>query len=380
MEYLKFNILLMLGCMLVSLSSYAEIEFNGFMTVGGGQMIDDDEISEYAGFDGKWKSDPDTVFGLQVSSPLGEKLKATAQFIARGEDGYDIEAEWAYLTYSVNDSLDLRAGRLRSPLFGYSDYLDVGFAYPFIRPPTEVYRILFTTVTGVDANYSTSFGAWDATFQGFYGRMEASVNLAGEEVPFDLPDFMGVNMTLTYDWLSFRASYNNAPDATIPAPAALQPLLDGITAAGFPSVADALDINGEKATFWGMGVNIDYEGWLAAGEYTEILFDDQSLLSDDDAWYLMLGKRMGNFTLHVTYQEKNQKPDMEFLEEIPAGVAPALDGLRAVISGAVRQSKNKVTTFGVRYEVTPSAALKVEYAHINFDNLDQTGGLLSFSV
>ncbi|MBV1877634.1 MAG: hypothetical protein KUG79_08330 [Pseudomonadales bacterium] len=375
--------ILLLSLLFTAISSYGEITYNGFLSVGGGQLIDDDEITSYAGFDGKWKSDPDTVFALQISAPLSDKLKGTAQFIAKGSDSYNVEAEWAYVTYNISDQWDVRAGRLRAPLFSYSDFLDVGYAYPFIRPPTEVYRILFTTITGVDTLYNTSFGNWDANFQFYYGRLDASTFLAGEELFFDLADFTGVNAVFTYDWLSFRATYNLAPKLTIPLPAAARGLLDAIAGSGFPTVAEALDVVDETGAFYGVAMNIDLHDWLLSVEYTEVDFEDQSLFSDDEAWYFLVGKRMGDFTYHITYEYRKQTPDLGFLDGFADDSVIALLGglpLKPTVLASVRQAENNVLTFGVRYDFTPGASLKVEFADIEFENLNQDGTLISFSV
>ncbi|MBV1877632.1 MAG: hypothetical protein KUG79_08320 [Pseudomonadales bacterium] len=394
MRFLR-NILLTIICTLFVIpTSWAEIEFAGFMSVGGGQLIDDDEIDEYVGFDGKWKSDPDTVFALQISAPISDRLSATGQLVAKGTNDYNVEAEWAYLSYAVNDQWDIRAGRFRIPFFKYSDFIDVGYAYPYIRPPSEVYRILFTNLTGVDTLYNTSFGDWQASFQFYYGRLAASVEAPGETIEFDLANLMGINMSFSYDWLTLSLSHSYGPETTIPtplaftapppgAPAGTPALFDAL--AGFPTVVEALDFNNEMTSFTSVSINIDYNDWLLDAEYTELNHRDQAFLSSDEAWFFMVGRRWGDFTFHITYDIKEPNLRLGFLDVIPDGVNDQLDGLKALIAGQiVDQEENNTLTFGVRYELAAGAALKVEYAEIELQPFqagpELKGSLLSFAV
>src|SRR5690554_1809192 len=104
----------------------AEIQWNGFLSVGGGMTFDDDEA--FAGYDNDLSFAPDSILGLQASSDLGENLSVTGQLVARGSTS-DVKAEWLYLSYQFNPNLRINVGRQRMPLFLYSDYMDVGYAY-----------------------------------------------------------------------------------------------------------------------------------------------------------------------------------------------------------------------------------------------------------
>ena len=203
-----------LGCILcaglVTGTAQADININGFASVGGGWYNGDTTNASYDGFDQHFSADPVTKLGLQFSSVVNDKMTATGQLLAKGRNDYNIEAAWAYLSYAVNDDLDVRAGRLRAPFFPYSDFLDVGYAYPWITPPSDVYRFVFDTVEGMDLLYRAEHGEWSATYQAYYGRLTDETSLGGEEVDLDLENFAGLNVTLNREWLTLRASYNRA--------------------------------------------------------------------------------------------------------------------------------------------------------------------------
>ncbi|MBV1907200.1 MAG: porin [Pseudomonadales bacterium] len=370
-----------LACLVVSagvnVPVFSEIRYNGFLSAGAGALIDDDEVAIYDGFDGDWNTNPDTTFGLQITAEITDKVSATGQFVATGDNNYNVEADWAYVSYSINDSWDVRVGRLRAPFFIYSDFLEVGYAYPWIRPPEQVYRFLFSTVEGVDAIYTSTVGGWDSTLQAYFGALHDETSLGGGVSEINLKDFMGINWTLANDWLTVRATYNLA-NASIGAPAAIQPLFDSLNALGFGSVSEALAIDNEDASFAGIGISIDRDNWLLNAEYTDVNFDDQALTGDNTAWYVMLGRRMGNITVHATYSKQKSHEDLDFIDVIPAGVDPGLDGLRAVVAGAIASEDNKVIALGMRYDFTDSTAFKVELADLDLSGAD--GMLLSFSV
>ena len=126
-----------------------DIKFSGFLSVGGG-FVDDEESIPYSGYSEEDLTFDHNLLGLQVSGKISDKLTATAQFIARSGDNYSLNSEWAYLTWQVSDNTKVRAGRLRTPFYMFSDSLDVGYSYAWIIPPQEVYSVPFNNVDGID--------------------------------------------------------------------------------------------------------------------------------------------------------------------------------------------------------------------------------------
>ena len=53
-----------------------------------------------------------------------------------------------------NAEWSAKAGRQRLPRFRYSDFLEVGHAYPWLRPPHAVYTATFSNDDGLSAAYS----------------------------------------------------------------------------------------------------------------------------------------------------------------------------------------------------------------------------------
>lgn len=370
--------------LMLPVAAAAEISINGFASVGGGIFFEDEDRS-FNGVDDKYTADPYIKFALQAKANINEKTDFTGQLIARGTDDYKVDAEWAYVTYHATDSTDIRVGRLRSPFFLYSDFLDVGIAYPWIAPPVEVYRFPFTTVEGVDIVNQHSVGDWDGSFQAYFGRLTDETTLGGEDTELDLENFMGLNYSLSNDWLTLRASYNRA-DFSIATPSVLDPLINGARAAGasFASLielADALEVTDEEAQFYGVGINIDYEDWLVASEYTVLDVADQSAISDDEAWYVMLGRRFGSITLNVTYVNQESDADQSILDLIPNVDIDSINTLRAGTQAAILDSEDTNIILGLRYDYAASTAFKFEINQVEHDlDNELDGTLVSFSI
>jgi len=76
------------------------------------------------------------------------------------------------LSYEINDSTQINAGKLRIPFYRYSDFLDVGYAYPWARPPQTVYNLVFSTFDGLSIVNNHTIGDWDSTVQAVYGSYD----------------------------------------------------------------------------------------------------------------------------------------------------------------------------------------------------------------
>ncbi|MGV8835570.1 MAG: DNA topoisomerase IV, partial [Cellvibrio sp.] len=119
--------LAMASVMLAPLAQAADVGISGFLSVGGG-MVDDETSVSYDGYSEEDLTFDRNLLGLQVTGKVSERITATAQLLARSENDYQVDAEWAYLTWQASDNGKVRAGRLRTPLYMYSDFLDVGYS------------------------------------------------------------------------------------------------------------------------------------------------------------------------------------------------------------------------------------------------------------
>ncbi|WP_062061450.1 hypothetical protein [Cellvibrio sp. OA-2007] len=356
------------GVMLAPLAHAADIGISGFLSVGGG-MVDDENSVSYDGYSEEDLTFDRNLLGLQVTGQVSEKVTATAQLIARSEKDYEITAEWAYLTWQASDNGKVRAGRLRTPLYTYSDSLDVGYSYPWISAPNEVYYLPFNNVDGLDYYLTAALGSFDTSFQAYYGSFDSDFSFEdGTQGNASLRNQMGVAATFGKDWWNFRAAFHKA-DLTVDI---FNPTLNGFVAQlannpDFSYLVPRIIVEDDQGTFAQIGLNIDTGLFVAALEHVEFEVDE-TLLAKNVRDYAMVGVRVGDFLFHIT----GSKADDE-VADLAAGIPPSQQ--TAVLIGtlqgiaAARDVDREVLSFGTRWDVSSGAALKLQV-----DDVDDVKG------
>lgn len=317
-------------------SQIDRFEIHGFLSAGYSQSsrnISDQNIR----FSDNGSFDSDSTIGLQTTFRINATTDVTAQLVAKGTDNWDLEAEWAFIRYSPNDELSLRAGRLRLPLYLFSESLEVGFSYPWIRPPEEVYAIPINNYDGVDAIYTLTFGDWVHSVQVFVGNENDNT--------FETQIFYGGNITSSLGPLLFRVSaYTFELE--------------------FLKTELPIDLSGIKngGDYYTMASLYDDGNWMFIAEFSIFKADKPELFRDTNAAYATLGKRFGKFLPHFTVATaatNNQPPNPV---PIPGVADPS-------------NFTGDSYTLGLRYDLSANASAKIEWNH--YYNLDHTGGIWS---
>lgn len=359
-----------LAVLLASTTAQAEVQFNGFLSVGAG-ILDTDE-AQYLDYTDDVGFESDSVFGLQVNAPLADGFSITGQFVARGPEEYEAEIEWAFVAYEFSEHWTGRAGRLRAPFFMYSDSLEVGFTYPWVRPPTEVYRISFSAMDGVDITYSGQMGSWDSSVQAYYGAYHKDdlLGIGRGLSDIDLTNLMGIVGTVEKDAFLLRASYHQADfDSVSAGSTALLGALRGLPAAlpapvraAGNAVADDLEIVDIGAQFYEIGVKYDPGDFFLIGEWTGLEFD-RSLAQDTEGWFVSGGVRFGGkSTVYVSYADLSTDLKSGYSDPLKPFL-PATAALVAVVDRTIAggEADQSSWTLGYRYDLSDSVDVKFEY-------------------
>lgn len=290
----------LVSMMLVSISSVVlagDLKIQGFLSVGMSQM-DDDDFS-ISGYNDELDFKNRNILGIQLSKQLNDNVSVTGQLVGRGEDDYAVDATWAYVTFAPSEYDSIRMGRLRVPFFYYSDFLEVGYAYNWITPPSDVYRMGFDSIDAIDYTRAFDMGDVTGSVQIYYGRWAGDLDLGLGAGPqeFDLTAFTGIVGNLGWENIALRLSYHQA-DITAQIPVELaNPLVfaDKRTS----SFADAAVVYDDGANF-------------AIIEYT-VLKHDMEAVVDNVAYLVSYARRIGAFTIHGTYSyvENDFETDMQ---------------------------------------------------------------------
>lgn len=380
------------------------VNFSGFASAGviAGDLDDDffsgtDVVSKSSTFGA------DNTLGLQISAAMSEQVSLTGQLLAKGTvDSYNVESHWAYIDYHPVNHLSVRAGRLVLPIVMSSEYVDVGYAYPWIRPPMEVYSgIPITSYSGIDLLYTLEFDQFNIILQPYAGSVPPGDAINYE---IDVESGFGLNTTLQFDNGLFRVHSMKVNNIV------------GTASSG------AFNF-GMDAQIHAIGADVEFNNVLLMSEYMLKKFEFSGIPGytevEGSAWYLTLGYRMGKFLPHLTYakadMDQNQMPALQavmsdMLAQNPALAAylqtnpalmqafmsdpatalasldmndPAVQQLMASLDpallGALASApdlantllpppplfyKQDSITVGVRYDILPKTALKLEYQEI----------------
>ena len=94
-------------------------------------------------------------------------------------------------------------------MFIYSETIDVGFTYPWISLPQQVYRaFLFPNFEGLHAQYEYMGTEVSIGLEAYAGGIETDFVANGQLLETDIDNLQGVVGTLEYEGWKFRASFH----------------------------------------------------------------------------------------------------------------------------------------------------------------------------
>jgi len=333
---------------LSSTLSAVDIRTSGFLNVVGGiNDMEDGQRDLINGYDNKYDFQQDSLAAIQFNASIADDMGAVVQLIAqKSEVADDIRMEWGYVYYDATDEVRILAGRVRPSLFLYSNYLDVGYAYTWITPPSEVYyQAQITNLDGANVSYNLELDDSTVSFNAYGGNSSGNkLNPATNSLmSFSYDSIWGGELAYTNDFMKLRAGYtaaqvtNNTNVFPADTPAA---------------IVNALGFDDSSAAFYGAGLSIDWEDILFSTEY--IVRDmDETVAPDVTSYYAMIGYKIGKFTPNYTYAVSDS--DMEFEHTGNAKLDAMINNSRA---GQLDDRESH--TIGLRYDVNDKAALKIE--------------------
>lgn len=333
----KLVCLITVNCILFAGVSRADINFSGFASINAGKVMSGTGVPQFgvpptfladyplvSAYSKDLSFKPESLFGLQISADLMDDLSVTGQIVARGADDFDATIEWAYLSYTLNDNWTLQAGKKRLPLFYYSDFYDVGYAYVWMRPPADNYTWQIFNYNGVNALYSGEIGDWSVSGNLYYGEEDDKDNKLLSDFFFVEPtreiwrDMMGGVLQLNKDWFEIRLTHMTYKNER------------------FRSGERTLFDGNESRTgkFYGLAINLDFEQLFVLTELNRLDLD-----GDLDTSMVSVGYRLDTVTPYVSYSQFKTKGDD--------------DG-----------EKHNTTSVGLRWDFHPSAAFKIQFDEV----------------
>ena len=358
--------------------------FSGFATVGA-SYSSNNELAFRSSYLNKPKKHfnllTDTLVGFQFNYHFSSDFDMVVQAIAQDRGDHDITNyfEMAFLRYQFDRNWSMRAGRMNYNAYLLSEYRNVSYAYPWVRPPVDFYlptsSVSFVDGAEIQYRHNSENGVWQHTF----AAGESQSNLVTlDSFTTILYDYV-LNATTSfesYDWsfkvtasyfmgnkteirgADFDAIYNallNTPDFLWP---------------GVAGVYDHLHMDDEPIYYLSMGYQYNDDEWMFMTELVG-MNSEWTLLSPYLAGYLSVGYRFGELLPYVTVaaikplESPKQLPTPAYERAPDLATAESLAQLSFItqnISDAITQKQQSLGV-GVRWDFTEESALKFQYDH-----------------
>lgn len=307
--------------------------------------------------------------GLQFEFNLSDKTSATVQLVSKGIDAWDTQVSWAYLTHEINENLQARVGRIRTPLFMYSNIIDVGYAYPWTQPPSEIYGIgsLINNFEGIDLSWIYSTGPVAHMLTGYVGGAKLAGSGEGlQGLPFDINDFYGVSLSSSWEGFSTWVSATSITFDVVEAGDSA--MLDSLNL-GFAALGTTYNLNivENPLLYWSVGASYNTGNLRIDAEYIGYDWDEKGLLGVMEASYISLAYRINKVTPYIVYsQNETTNTDVfaQTLAEISSSpnaglfTADQLGEFAGIVASQPRTQKS--TAVGIAYAFQPKVTLKFE--------------------
>jgi hypothetical protein len=367
--------------------SLADTKFSGFGTIGA--VHSSEKNADYvttvfqpsgAGHTRSTSFDPDSKLGVQVNAPFSERFSAVVQVISQHQydHSYRPLVEWANVKYQINSDVSVRLGRIAVPAYLLSETRYVGYSYPWVRPPIEVYNVQpISRNDGIDATWRSQFGQAHNTLQAYWGKSKARLSSGDAQTD----PAWGVNDTVEIGSWTLRASYSSSKvDLNLasidPLFAGLQQFAAGANAVPVPAfqaagaqalaLADKYKLQDMVIKAYSVGGSYDPGNWFLMGEFYGLR--GAGFLADSHSWYVSAGYRFGRLTPYVIYSTTKAKVEHE--SGISATGSAPLDAGGAALTAGLNTTLDQFnatqhsTSVGVRWDFMKNLALKGQYDRV----------------
>lgn len=311
-----------------------------------------------AGYTDSTSASPDTRAAIQVDGKFTDKFSMVVQVVSEmdHDKSYEPQVQAANVKYQFTPAMSMRAGRFIAPFYMLSESRRIGYAMPWVRPPSEVYNTAFA-VDGVDASYRFNAGDVAISSQVFYGYSDNPL--------LKIYAMGGVNVQADFGSSSLRAAHIRAKvdlkNATVAS------YMNLYRKFGFTALADQWEVKGDKAQFSEIGYSYDPGKWFFKAEVTRIT-GDEDFLGKNTRMYASAGWRVGKFTPYATYARVNVDNDLTI------GAADKLGIINSVLASSTNVGRKSLTV-GTRWDFRENMDFKLEMARV--DNSDKSNGDLT---
>jgi hypothetical protein len=303
----------------------------------------------------------DSVAGAQANFRVSSDFDVAVQGVTR----MNVEGDWtpsltqAFVRYSPDDALAIRAGRIGIDIYLLAESRQVGYSYVPLRPSTEFYGLLANdAIDGGDIAVTRRVGRGLLRGRIFAGKGTDDMAFADGTHSSAESDVLGACFDFLYGGWTARVAVGRWRYDTF---AGVAELVGGLRMTGFPqalAVADDLD----QPTFQSSGIQLGVaydDGPLQAQLLWGGVDSDPIFGPDTTTVYAFAGYRLRQWTPFTSFSRSRDRAPMRTagLPDIPQ-LAPLNDGVW-MMQSLVRTTQ-RTTSIGVRYDISPHVDLKFQ--------------------
>jgi hypothetical protein len=371
--------------------------FSGFGTVGvvgktGARDWGFTRNSTQLGAGSDLSAAPDSRLGGQVNWSGGSPWEAAVQGVLMSRPGQvpvrDV-VEQAYLGYRPLPDTRIRLGRTSADIFLYADSRNVGYAFPWARPPVDFYGFApLTSIDGIDLEqrWNTGDATWRA--RATAGSLRTSVADAnGSRIPVRASEILAVGLSRESNGLLVKLSYlrGQIELSTDPGVLALRRGLEDLRAVPVPGLGRQIDLLGNNlwtggiTSYMAVAAQYDRGPWTLIAEGSQLSVPDSPL--DARRAYVSLGWRKNAVTYYGIASRVKPQDRARAEPDLASALAPAvgsaaaqqaqmLAGYATAAASNYRFDQSTVGA-GFRWDFAANAALKFQ---VDRFNVRQNGG------
>ncbi len=211
-----------------------------------------------------WQFDQESLVGLQFKKEFTPNLSLTTQIISRARNpnkGSTPSIDWAYVSWNpVPDvPVTVQVGRMRIPLYYYSDYLYIGYAYPWVRPAPDVYGWPIYAYDGASVTYKQQLGTsdWAMTASAWYGNFTQKNNAYDTLIYYTTPTHES--------WKKIAGAAVTLNNGIFDVRAMIMKHRDNVWQDG-PGGTRVTIMDNQFTRIMGLAANMDYKNWIVKAE------------------------------------------------------------------------------------------------------------------
>jgi hypothetical protein len=246
----------------------------------------------------------ESLAGVQFKKEFTPTFSGTIQLVSRATNsnaGSTPTVDWAYLTWTpaTDSPWTFQVGKFRIPLYYYSDYLYIGYAYQWVRPIPDVYGWPIYSYDGANVGYRHQIpnSDWSLTSQAWWGSYTQHDDAYDTEIYYGVPT--------NESWKNIWGTYGSLSNGVVDVRAMLMKYRDD-TWQSNPAGGPPITLTGSASEFTrieGLAANVDYKNIVIRSEIDRYQQIDLPNGVNNVYKYMLLGVgyNIGNVTPMYTF-------------------------------------------------------------------------------